>query len=404
LRKGRILRQYRYALWLSLTVAALVAVAEVAAAPIHAAGFGQGVLGYLLGAAHLLNLPGFTAAEVTGRLSRHGWTWGGLALAVSVSGIFWGLTAAICIRIGSRVQGSGFRVQESSERVVSRRQLLLGGGRAVAAAGMGVGAWSFFAESRWFEVTRRQVGIKGLSPGLDGLRIVQLSDIHHGQWMSLAWVRQIIDATNALAPDVVALTGDYVYHGLEYVRPVAMELARLRARVGVVGVMGNHDWWENGDVAKWAFAKEGIPLIDNARMFVTPHRCLVKEAREGLCLAGVGDLWEDKCLYDRALGSAPGGMPRVLLSHNPDVAEEPHFLQSGLRVDLMLSGHTHGGQIWLPGLGAPVTNSAYGQKYAKGLVAGPVCPVFVSRGLGMTVMPVRLGVRPEIAVIELRCA
>jgi predicted MPP superfamily phosphohydrolase len=100
---------------------------------------------------------------------------------------------------------------------------------------MGVGAWSFFAESRWFEVTRRQVGIKGLSPGLNGLRIVQLSDIHHGQWMSLAWVRQIIDATNALAPDVVALTGDYVYHGLEYVRPVAMELARLRARVGVLG-------------------------------------------------------------------------------------------------------------------------------------------------------------------------
>jgi predicted MPP superfamily phosphohydrolase len=136
-------------------------------------------------------------------------------------------------------------------------------------------------------------------------------------------------------------------------------------------------------------------------MFVTPERRLVGSAREGLCLAGVGDLWEDRCDYGAALDGVAGGVPRILLSHNPDVAEEAGFLQSGYRVDLMLSGHTHGGQVSLPGVGAPVTNSRFGQKYAKGLVAGPVCPVFVSRGLGMTVMPVRWGVRPEIAVIEL---
>jgi predicted MPP superfamily phosphohydrolase len=155
---------------------------------------------------------------------------------------------------------------------------------------------------------------------------------------------------------------------------------------------------------KSAFANQRVPLIDNARLFVTPQRRLVQGAREGLCLAGVGDLWEDKCLYDKALGGVPGGMPRILLSHNPDVAEESQFLQSGYRVDLMLSGHTHGGQISLPVIGAPVTNSAFGQKYAKGLVAGPVCPVFITRGLGMTVMPVRVGVRPEISVIELTIA
>jgi predicted MPP superfamily phosphohydrolase len=97
-------------------------------------------------------------------------------------------------------------------------------------------------------------------------------------------------------------------------------------------------------------------------------------------------------------------MPRVLLSHNPDVAEENEFLASGYRVDLMLSGHTHGGQVRLPGIGTPVTNSVYGQKYAAGLVDGPVCPVYVSRGLGMTAMPIRFACRPEIAVIELRCA
>jgi predicted MPP superfamily phosphohydrolase len=264
-----------------------------------------------------------------------------------------------------------------------------------------VAGWGFFAEARWFEVTRRTFPVKGLPPELDGLRVVQLSDIHHSQWMSIKWVRQIVDVTNSLDADVVALTGDYVYRGLEYVRPTAIELARLRPRIGVVGVMGNHDWWQNGELTKWAFAKEGVPLIDNARRFVTPDRRMVERAGEGICFAGVGDLWEDKCVYRDALGGVPGGMPRILLAHNPDVAEEPEFLQSGYRVDLMLSGHTHGGQIRLPGIGAPVTNSRLGQKYAKGLVRGPVCPVYVSRGLGMTVMPIRVGVRPEIAVIEL---
>src|SRR5258706_8046980 len=217
--------------------------------------------------------------------------------------------------------------------------------------------------------------------------------------MSLAWVRQIVETTNALAPDIVALAGDYIYNGTDYAQPVALELSKLRPRVGVVGVMGNHDWWGGGELMKSAFANQRLPLIDNARMYITPQRRLVQHAKEGLCLAGVGDLWEDKCLYEQALGDVPGGMPRILLSHNPDVAEEPQFLQSGVRVDLMLSGHTHGGQISLPGIGAPVTNSAYGQKDAEGLVAGPGCPGVVSKGLGETEMPVRGGGRAEKAVV-----
>ncbi len=396
--------KYHYALWFGLAVAALIAVAELAAAPAHAAGRGQAFLGYFLGAAHLLNLPGFTAAAaIAGLVRAHTLTGLALAISISVSGAFWGVAAAICIRIGRNFQRQTTQDPRSgpTEPVLSRRRLILGGGRAVAAAGMGAGAWGFFGQARWFEITHRQIAIKGLSPGLNGLRIVQLSDIHHGPWMSLAWVRQIVESTNALAPDIVALTGDYIYNGTDYVQPVALELSKLRPRVGVVGVMGNHDWWGGGELMKSAFANQRLPLIDNARMYITPQRRLVQHAKEGLCLAGVGDLWEDKCLYEQALGDVPGGMPRILLSHNPDVAEEPQFLQSGVRVDLMLSGHTHGGQISLPGIGAPVTNSAYGQKYAKGLVAGPVCPVFICRGLGMTVMPMRIGVRPEIAVIEL---
>jgi len=381
--------------------------AEYVITPLHSAGRGQAVLGYVLGAAHLLNMPGFTLVQIVGAQGRNGWTGRSLSLAIACSSLFWGLATAIVVRLQNKLAVPRSGAPQSdipTGPAVSRRQLLVSGGRIFAAAGSAAGSWSFFAEARWWQVTHRKFPVHGLSPGLHGLRIVQLTDIHHGAWMSLAWVKQIVDATNALAPDIVALTGDYVYHGPQYVRPVSKALAYLRPKVGVVGVLGNHDWYDNRGLTQWAFAREGIPLIDNSRLFVTPNRCLVSHAREGLCLAGVGDLWEDKCLYDEALGGVPGGMPRVLLSHNPDVAEQAPFLESGHRVDLMLSGHTHGGQIRLPGIGAPVTNSAYGQKYAQGLVQGPVCPVFVSRGLGMTVMPLRLGVRPEIAVIELQCA
>jgi predicted MPP superfamily phosphohydrolase len=97
-------------------------------------------------------------------------------------------------------------------------------------------------------------------------------------------------------------------------------------------------------------------------------------------------------------------MPRLLLSHNPDAAEDPRFLRARHRVDLMLSGHTHGGQVRLPVVGAPVIPSKYGQKYAAGLVQGPRCPVYVSRGLGLSGLPVRFGVPPEIVLFELQRA
>jgi predicted MPP superfamily phosphohydrolase len=181
-------------------------------------------------------------------------------------------------------------------------------------------------------------------------------------------------------------------------------LAGLRAKLGVVGVLGNHDWREDGPLSQRELTRAGVRLIDNGRLFVAPSRRLSDAPSEGLCVAGVGDLWTDRQDYGRALGGLPADMPRLLLSHNPDVAEEPAFVESGYRVDLMLSGHTHGGQIYLPGVGAIVTMSRYGQKYVRGLVRGPTCPVYVSRGLGMAMLPVRFGSVPEVAVIELRSA
>ena len=117
-----------------------------------------------------------------------------------------------------------------------------------------------------------------------------------------------------------------------------------------------------------------------------------------LSIGGVGDLWEDAVDFERALGGCPTGTPRLLLSHNPDVAEQ---LPAGADVDLMLSGHTHGGQVRLPLFGSPFVPSRFGDKYAGGLVRGPRCRVLVSRGVGATVLPMRFGVRPEIVLLTL---
>ena len=394
--------------WFSLVINALIALAELVAAPIHASGRAQPVLGYYIGATHLLSMPGFTVSGLANLRYNDAWSRRGFAVEMMVNLVFWTVVALAYQRMRRRLAAAPVFVSDTPEpvapRAISRRTLLVGGGRALAASGVGLGAYGILAQSRWFEVTRRQVSIRGLHPALDGLRIVHLTDIHHSRWTSVQWLREIVETANGLSPDVVALTGDYVYRGLQYVHPAAIELSKLRPRIATVGVMGNHDWWQNGELTKWAYAKEGIPLIDNARRFITPDRKLVEWSQSGLCLAGVGDFWDDVCLYDDALGGVPGGMPRLLLSHNPDVAEDSKFLSSGHRVDLMLSGHTHGGQIRLPGIGTPVTNSKYGQKYAQGLVEGPVCPVYISRGLGMTAMPIRFGVRAEIAVIELKVA
>jgi hypothetical protein len=279
---------------------------------------------------------------------------------------------------------------------------LLAASAGVVAAG-GVGYVTSVA-TRNYEITRRTIAIRGLPPELAGLRIVQLTDIHHGPWIPLSHVRGVVSATNELHADLVLLTGDYVHRSPAYIEPVAAVLGGLRARIGVLGVLGNHDWWESAPITRKAFAAAGIPLIDNARRFVTSDRTLAAEADAGLCIAGVGDYYEDRQLYGEALGGVPDAVPRILLSHNPDVAEDPAFLSSGLRVDLMLSGHTHGGQIYVPGLGTPGVPSRYGQKYASGLVQGPACPVYICRGVGHTVLPVRIGVPPEVAVIELETA
>lgn len=288
-----------------------------------------------------------------------------------------------------------------------RRRFLAIGAKVAGAGLLGVAGYSVGIEPRALQVTRRQFGVRGLPKTLDRLTIAQVTDVHLGPWISLAYVREAVEKTNALGVDLICLTGDYVHQDPAYIRPSIAALSRLTSRIGMLAVLGNHDHWEGRERSVAALREFQIPLIDNTRMILTPDRRIVPATHgveDGLCIAGVGDYWEDDQDYAAALGDLPAAMPRILLSHNPDVAEDRDFVEPKWRVDLMLCGHTHGGQVRLPGMGTPVVPSRYGQKYAQGLVAGPTCPVFICRGIGMSLMPVRFGVPPEIAVIELRSA
>jgi len=273
-----------------------------------------------------------------------------------------------------------------------KRATILGGG--VVAAGGLAALDAFGIEPRWIAVERRDVPIRGLGSGPAGLRAVLVSDTHCGPWTRPAYVRKAVRLANAQRPDVVLLLGDYCHRHRRHIEPGIEPFADLEAPHGVFAVLGNHDHWENAPMTRAALAAAGVVELTNASR-------RIQKGSTALAIGGVDDLWTGRQEPERAFAGVADDVPRILMSHNPDYAEE---LPEGIRVDLMVSGHTHGGQVWLPILGAPIVPSRYRQKYRSGLVDGPRCRVYVSRGLGTITPPVRFLCRPELSVLTLRSA
>lgn len=243
-------------------------------------------------------------------------------------------------------------------------------------------------------VERVDVPIAGLGQKLDGFTICQITDIHHSHTVSLDYIEGVVRMANSLEPDLMALTGDYIDMDREYMAPVIRCLSSLRARHGSVAVMGNHDYFIGREYSKDVISSNSIPLLENSHM-------MIESGGSSLCVAGVNDLLEDTPDARAALADVPTDIPRVLLSHHPDYAES---IDIDLRVDLILSGHTHGGQVRLPFGVAPIVPSAFGQKYSGGLVRlarREGTKVYVSRGIGVSMIPVRFNCPPEITLIRL---
>ncbi|MBY0114006.1 MAG: metallophosphoesterase [Phycisphaerales bacterium] len=258
------------------------------------------------------------------------------------------------------------------------------------------------------DLARYTIPIRDLPPSLNGLRLVQISDTHLGLRVPRDFIQRALDRAIALKPDVFVLTGDYVHCGLEWLEPAAQQLACLvRWGIPTVAVRGNHDWFNDGRGMGSLMQSVGIRVIDNDRLFVTRSPAAITlldtPSHDALCIAGLGDLRQHVVDPDTALHGVPPSMPRIVLAHNPDTAEHPSVTRRGSpRIDLMLSGHTHGGQVRIPGLGTGAgLVSSYGEKYAVGLVQGPACPVLITRGVGMSLVPIRFLVPPEIVEVTL---
>lgn len=250
----------------------------------------------------------------------------------------------------------------------------------------------FLIEPHWLRVKRLEIVDPDVPSEFVGKHIVFLSDIHHGPYFSIERVARLVDTVDDLHPDLVLLGGDYVYRGdARYIAPVFAELARLQAPLGVFAVAGNHDHWEGIDEMRARMASAGIVNLDNRAEWITI-------GGDGIKVGGVGDLYEDSQDIAPTVADVDAGDFVILLSHNPDFAEQI----ATDRIDLVLSGHTHGGQITLFGRWAPFVPSLYGQKYRSGFVQTDHTLAYVSTGVGTINPPMRFFARPEIVVITLQ--
>jgi predicted MPP superfamily phosphohydrolase len=270
--------------------------------------------------------------------------------------------------------------------MITRRKFLKNTALTAAAGVLGIGYG--LMEAKWLRVTEVTLTVPNLPAAFKGKRVAFLADLHHGPYVPLSYIRHAVDVAQGLNPDLILLGGDYPDRGIPYVSPCIKELSRLRAPLGVYAILGNHDHYDDCQPYVSAALREaGIPELTNRGLWI-------KEGGSRFWLCGVDDFWRGVQDLPAALGESTREDAVILLSHNPDYVEEI----TDARVGLVLSGHTHGGQINIPVIGAPVVPSLYGQKYAHGFVQGPVAPVFVTRGIGTIIPPIRIACRPEVVL------
>jgi uncharacterized protein len=258
-------------------------------------------------------------------------------------------------------------------------------------AGLAEVARAAFAEPYQLAVERHAVALRRLPRELDGLRVVHLSDIHHSPFTGREQVERAVEVANSLQPDIIALTGDYISHEREYIQPCAEMLGRLRARRGVYAVMGNHDNWVDAPLITDLFRAEGIRVLLNEGL-------RFEDRGASFWLAGVDDTMVGLEDLPLALAGSREGELKLLLAHNPVILRRA--ARAG--VDLVLSGHTHGGQVtWRSERSA---SGRVRRRILRGLGRRGNTQIYVTRGLGTVVLPVRYGCPPEVSLLQLRCA
>ena len=274
-----------------------------------------------------------------------------------------------------------------------------------AVAAPAVGAWVYGAgvEPWRLHVRRYSLAVPDLPLELEGLRIAHVSDLHIGPGVADSIVRDAVDAAVEASPDLIVLTGDIVDYRIDRIERLRPLVAPLIAAAPTAAVLGNHDWNAGGVAVGRLLSAMGASMIAHRVAWYDPiERAVSGVPGAGLLrLIGVGDATTGRGNPTGIVANANRGpeAPTLLCTHNPDVAE--HAALRETRIDLLLAGHTHGGQVAAPLIGPLIVNCEHGRRYSGGLVQGPACPVLVSRGVGTSYVPVRIGAPPEIGVVGL---
>ncbi len=299
-------------------------------------------------------------------------------------------------------------MSESSKfltRPLSRRFFLKAGLGIVGVTALGVGkGYSNTLRSK-IQVERVPIRLKRLPEAFRGFKIAQLSDLHSSPLVDKEHLEHAVDLALAEKPDLVVLTGDFIGHTLrthpdeihefdaQYLDNLVAALGRAKAPFGTYAVLGNHDFWSGPEVTQRIChefeTRAGIPVLRNQNI-------VLKRGEATLHLVGIDDYWHTWDLK-KALRRVPSTSLKILLSHNPDINRH---LMPAHRIDLVLSGHTHGGQITFPVLGAPFATHM-NKRYLKGLVRDGDRQTYITRGVGHLVVPIRFNCPPEVTLITL---
>lgn len=252
--------------------------------------------------------------------------------------------------------------------------------------------YAFYWEPSSLRLNRYDIALEQAGE-LAGLKIAVISDLHAGApYIDLAKVDRVVAMTNAAKPDLILLTGDLAapMQGDSALETIARHLKPLRAPRGVFAVIGNHERWENAERMTRLLESAGIPVLENNNRAVSTGRGI-------FYLAGIGDDFSHEARPAVALAGVPRAADALCFTHSPDV-----FRALPRTCALTVAGHTHGGQVKLPLLGRLIVPSRFGSRYAAGVVREGHKTLFVSTGIGTSIIPVRLGVPPEIALLEIR--
>ncbi|WP_444957821.1 metallophosphoesterase [Microbulbifer sp. ZKSA002] len=261
--------------------------------------------------------------------------------------------------------------------------------------GLLLAVWAFIVEPASFRINEDDIVVDTWPKECNGLRVAILADLHVGSpYKGRKSLQNLVETVNKSQPDLILLPGDFVIQGVvggKFVPPedAAGILKELKAPMGVFAVLGNHDWWLDAARVEQSLENQGISVLEDKSVSLVSSECKLR-------LVGISDFWEGPHDVKKAMQGIDEGETILAFTHNPDI-----FPELPAELSLTIAGHTHGGQVYLPFIGRPIVPSSYGQRFAIGHIVEGDKHLYVSPGVGTSILPVRFLVPPEVTVLSI---